>query len=140
MVLLSDAFDTPGDTMHVSGGAVRGEWVVSAERHGIRRELRLPFSAGLLWSGLTPFGVYLNPATTWLSALWLGGLLFPTGYWLRRAGFRPQVLVTIVLGAVLALLSTYSLARLESPQPHEWAGTLIGPFVGWLAAGITDRR
>jgi hypothetical protein len=138
-VILGDAFGPPGDTMHVFGGAIHGQWVVAAERQGTRRELRLPFSAGLLWSGLTPFGVYLDPATTWLSAFWLGALLFPTGYWLGRAGVRPQIRLALLLSSALALLGTYWLAGLGLPQWQEWAGTLLGPYFGGLVARATER-
>ena len=135
---LADAIGAAGDTLHIAGGVVRGQWVISAERGGVRRELRLPFSAGLLWSGLMPIGIYLEPGTVWLSALWLGGLRFPIGYWLRRTGMTARVLLATALGAAVTLGGVALLAGLASPEWPEVAGTLLGPVVGWLAAGAAE--
>lgn len=140
VVELADAIGAPGDTLRIAGGVVRGQWVVWAEHGGARRELRLPFSAALLWSGLMPIGIYLEPGTVWLSALWLVGLLFPIGYWLRRTGAGAGVLLAISLGAALTLGGVALLAGLASPQWQEWAGPILGPLAGWLAAGAATGR
>ncbi len=140
MVMLDDVFGAPGDSLHVFGGVVRGHWVLAAERRGARHEVRLPFSAGLLWTGLTPFGLFLDSHLLWLNGLWLAGLLMPVGYWLRRTGASPLAMALIGLGAALALGGIQLLAGLALPQLPEWAGALLGIPAGWLVARAATSR
>ncbi len=129
----------PGDTIEVRGGVVNGEWVLGTRDHRGDREVRLPFSAALAWSGLLPFPVPLDEQSLWLSGLWLAGLLLPAGYWLGRATARAMPMVITVLGAALALELTTHLAGLPLPAWFEWAGVVLGPLVGWAVGRTTPR-
>jgi len=140
MLTLDGVLGAPGDTLHVFGGVMHGHWVLAAEDRDARRELRLPFSAGILWTGLMPFGLYLDAHLLWLNGLWLGGLLFPVGYWLRRTGAAPRTMLAIALSAGLALGAVSLLAGLALPQLAEWGGTFLGMPAGWLVARAAAGR
>jgi hypothetical protein len=134
MVMLDDVLNAPGDTLQIKGGVVHGQWVLAVRGRELEREARFPMSAGLLWSGLMPFGIYLEGHLCWVNGIWLGGLLFPVGYWLWRSGAGAGTVVSFGVGAVLALGIISFAAGFGLPQVAEWAGPLLGIPAGWLAA------
>jgi hypothetical protein len=78
-----------------------------------------------------------------LSAIWLGGLLFPVGYW---AGFaaRPAWGLAVAAGALVAGMALLPAATGYPPAPgSEWLGGSLGAALGWalsrLAAYLQSR-
>jgi VanZ like protein len=121
----------PGVPFELQGGQEgRRIWISSSYSGGQRSvELTLSPSYGwsvLIWSRLQPGAEFRS-----LTALWLGALIFPAGYW---AGFirRPAwglggVAATLAGGlAVIPFLTGY-------PRPHwsEWLGGFLGAALGW---------
>ncbi len=140
MVALRDAVHGTGDTLEIAAGIDRGAWVITVDGPGrMQQTTRLPFSAGLIWSGLVPFELLLDRSMLWLSALWIGGLLLPAGYWLWRSDRRIATLAALIAGAVLALGLVASGAGLASPTGYEWGATVLGPAAGWLLSRTGDR-
>ena len=69
-----------------------------------------------------------------LTALWLGGLLFPTGYWAGRTGLR--VVPALAWGAVgLTLAAVPWMFGLPAIPWSEWLAAVLGLGLGQLVAG-----
>lgn len=131
-----------GDTVRVRAGVVRGRWLLAAETSGAAAVVQLPLSPGLLWTGLWPFQLLLGASTPILNGLWLGALLFPSGYWLARSSSRPGPVVALVLLAVGLLAGSTAVVRLPLPLPAELLGTTLGALAGFGAgrAGVRPER
>jgi hypothetical protein len=91
----------------------------------------LALSPSLGWSLLLPFEDYAFGASVrWLTALWLAGLLLPTGYWSARS---PRLLGLVFLGLLIVtgLAGVTAWFHLPPVQWNEWAAASVGAGVGW---------
>jgi hypothetical protein len=127
----------PNDTMDVAGG-VRHDVLYATATHAgqtVRQEVALTPTLG--WSFFLPFEYGFGPGTPWLTALWIGGLLVPVGYWSARAGWKgggslrrdwPLLAAVVVVG----LAAVPAVSRLHGARWWEWAAALAGLTAGWL--------
>ncbi len=130
----------PGDTVRITGGVVRNHYLLRAEARTGTKELRVPFSAGWAWSGLLPFRHRIGPEAPLVTALWLGALMLPAGYWLAAGGGGLPALAWVVATAGLGLAGLTMAVDLPPGSWNEWLGTLMGGLAGWLAARRMGRR
>ncbi|HET7457255.1 MAG TPA: VanZ family protein [Gemmatimonadaceae bacterium] len=143
-----------GDTLRATGVLTteRLRLTVGDARGGEARGASAPISPVLGWSFFLPWYVSLDGSRRLLhalSALWLGGLLVPVGYWVgrsrdrdgaRRGGVGPLLLS---LGAVVVGLAIVPLlAGLAASAASDWAASIAGVALGWLvgAWSSTGRR
>jgi hypothetical protein len=104
---------------------------ISSSHSGRQRSAEVTLSPSFGWSSLVWWGLRPGPGLRVLTALWLGALILPAGYW---AGFiRHPVLglggtaATLATGlAVIPFLTAY-------PPAHwsEWLGGFLGAALGW---------
>jgi VanZ like family len=135
-IILSDSpVREPGETLQVQGGVVSRAWVLRA---GTARR-RLAMSPGIGWSGLLPFEHPLGGLTGLANAVWLGGLLFPAGFWLG-AGRRGRLALFLLLGIVAIGLGVLAPAAGLAVAPWgEWAGSVAGGLAGWRVSRLAAR-
>jgi hypothetical protein len=120
---------------------VHGRYVLRAESAAGAVERTIPFSVGWGWSALLPFEYALGPEARFLSALWLGGLLFPVGYWAARPARAGAWLALAALVALAGLAAVPALLGLPPASVVEWVGTGAGLAAGWLAGrGVAAIR
>lgn len=134
MYVRMDAFTLrqPGDTMLVSGGVVRGAWVLRARHGGTVSETHVAMSPALMWSALFPFFFVLGPATPLISAAWLGATIAPTGYFAAHGEHPTWRLGIAVLVAVLGYTVAALAPGLPVPSLVEYTGTVLGLAGGWF--------
>ena len=135
----------PTDTMRVRGGVESRALYVEATFRGRRERREVPLAASLGWTFFLPFEYRFGHGLPFLSALWLGGLLVPFGYWgacaagggTRRAmrTWVPATLATVAAGLVV-LPAAWAL---HPALWWEWAAAAAGAGAGWLA-GAWSRR
>jgi len=130
---------TPGDTVRITGGIVAGHYLLRAESGTGRVERRTPFSAGWAWTGLLPFHHQIGSEAALVTALWLGALLLPAGYWLGASEWSRIGPLAIAAVVSLGLAGATSLAGLPVAGWNEWLGTLVGAALGW-SLGRRMRR
>lgn len=130
----------PGDTVAITAGVEDGEMYLTARGTKGSAETRLKLSAGWLWSGLNPFFRKLPPNAWIFTALWLGFLMLPGGYWLGRATARAASLLWLLLPVTVGLAGATGLAGLRLGEASEWIGSLAGGGLGWLAGRWSARR
>jgi len=130
----------PGDTVHVTGGVIRNHYLLRAEARAGGRSLTVPFSAGWGWTGLLPFPYLIGPEAALVTALWLGALMLPAGYWLGSGGGRAGSLGWIVVVTGLGLVGATALAGLPPGGWSEWLGSLTGGAAGWMLGRWADGR
>jgi hypothetical protein len=129
---LRDAFPSKaGVPLELQAGQEGRRIWISSSHSGRRRSAEMTLSPSFGWSNLMWWRLQPGPEFRALTALWLGILMLPTGYW---AGFirRPVwglggVAATLAAGlAVLPFLTGY-------PPPHwsEWLGGFLGAALGW---------
>jgi hypothetical protein len=143
-LLLRGAFPSKaGVPFEVQAGQEGRRVWISSSHSGRRRSVEMTLSPSFGWSTLTWWRLQPNAEFRTLTAVWLGILIFPAGYW---AGYvsRPVwglggVAATLVAGlGVLPALTGY-------PPAHwsEWLGGSLGAALGWalrwLAAYLQSR-
>ena len=113
-----------------AGQEGRRIWI-SSSYSGRTRSAEITLSPPLAWSTIMWWRLQPSRAFRLLTAIWLGALILPAGYW---AGFvkRPvwglgAVVATLVAGlAVVPSLTGYPVA-----QWWEWVGGTLGSALGW---------
>jgi len=129
---------TPGDTVTIEAGMADRALTIRS-RSGIRElTTQLPLTVGLGWSGLMPFRYPVFNEWALFNALWLAGLIGPTGYWAGRwsPGRAVMVLIAVLVGGLVAIPSLTAAAATTRP---EWIGAAVGALTGW-ASGTWSRR
>jgi hypothetical protein len=104
---------------------------ISSSYSGQRRSAEMTLNPALAWSTVMWWRLQPSGEFRALTALWLGLLIFPAGYW---AGFvrRPPwglAVVAATLGAGLGLLP--ALTGYRPAEWSEWLGGLLGAVLGW---------
>jgi hypothetical protein len=132
----------PGRPLTLTAGIVHGRYVLRAESQAGAVERIVPFSVGWGWTALLPFEYALGPGARFLSALWLGGLLFPVGYWAARPARAGVWFGLAAFGALAGLAAVPALLGLPQASGVEWVGSGVGLAAGWLAGrrGAAARR
>jgi hypothetical protein len=129
----------PDQSFRLTAGVIHGHYLIRVESEGQQVERQLAFSAAWGWSGLLPFDYAFGPEVYLLSALWLGGLLLPAGYWAGRSPSPPLVLVLALLGAAgLALLPR--LSGLPPAHWSEWVSVGAGLGLGILGGRLSRAK
>lgn len=124
--------DAAGEAMHLTASYAAGRYRFRVETPHGAAERRLDASPNWVWSYFMPFQHYaLGPEVYVLTALWLGGLLAPIGYWARKAESRPALIAVAAL--VAAALAGIPLGfGLPPLHPLEWAAAAAGLGAGAL--------
>ncbi len=139
-IRLADALALPaGEPALLIGGIRDRAWVLRVVSRSDSLEWRLPWSAALLWNGLTPYAWALGRSTALLDGLWLALLLFPLGFWSTGVFGKWGPLMTVAGAAGLGLGLLVPLAGLPLPPASEWAGALSGGVGGVLLGGWARR-
>jgi hypothetical protein len=135
MLLLASALPSePGKSLELEAGEERGVlWATWRTAEG-RYHSSIELSPSLGWSLVLPFEYAYGPGLRFLTALWVGGLLFPVGYWSVRANGRRY----LVPAALVALLATgLGLIPLLGGYPavhwSEWLAGVAGLAAGWVS-------
>jgi hypothetical protein len=132
------------DTLRLSGALVGHRLSLAAESRRARHFTGLTLSPSLGWMFVLPFRNAAEPWSRVLTALWIGGLLFPLSYWSARgrgaAGrdrtmFEMLVPVTAGVGLFVVPLTQ------GFPVPHwsEWLAAAAGVAAGRAIAGLASR-
>lgn len=129
-----------GEVIHLTASYAKGRYLLRVATSRGVVERRLDASPNWVWSYLMPFEHYaLGPEVYALTALWLGGLLVPIGYWAGKTGARPTMVASLAVVA-LALLCIPLLAGLPLLHPVEWAAAVTGTGAGALLARSRGRE
>jgi ABC-type amino acid transport substrate-binding protein len=143
-LLLRGAFPSKaGVPFEVQAGQEGRRIWISSSHSGRRRSVEMALSPSFGWSTLTWWRLQPNAEFLTLTAVWLGVLIFPAGYWAgcvrRPVRGLGGVAATLVAGlGVLPALTGY-------PPVHwsEWLGGSLGAALGWalrwLAAYLQSR-
>jgi hypothetical protein len=131
-VPLRDAFPSkPGVPFELQAGQEGRRIWISSSHSGRQRSVKLTLSPSFGWSVLMWGRLQPGPEFRILTALWLGALIFPAGYWagcIRRPVWGlGGVSATLAGGlAVIPFLTGY-------PPAHwsEWLGGFLGAALGW---------
>lgn len=131
---------TPGETLHVTASYAHGRYALSVAAKGDTLQRALSASPNWMWSYFVPFEQYgIGPEVYLFTALWLGGLLTPIGYWTRKTEHRvAALLVTTAMALTLVLVPW--LFDLPALHPTEWVAAYAGAGFGFLLAGLTSGR
>ncbi len=113
-----------------AGQQGRRIWI-SSSHSGQQRFAEVTLSPAFGWTGLVWRRLQPGAELRVLTALWLGALIFPAGYWAgftRRAGWGAGTVAAALLAGlgVLPALTGY-------PPAHwsEWLGGFLGAILGW---------
>ncbi|HEX5437709.1 MAG TPA: VanZ family protein [Gemmatimonadaceae bacterium] len=135
----------PPDLLHIAGGYSGRAYWVSASAQGMERRRVLPLGPGLGWSYLIPFRYAAGKNADILTAVWLGALLFPVGYWGARAaagdrrpmerrarrGGTMEMVALLILAVVAGLLVVPLLFAEPLPHSWQWLACGVGALLGW---------
>ena len=130
---------TPGDTLTIQAG-IADHAIVIRSQSGTRQLItELPLTVGLGWSSLMPFRYPVFNEWALFNAVWLAGLIVPTGYWAGR--WSPgRALVLLMVGLVGGLVAVPFLTAAAPTTRPEWIGALLGAALSWGAGFLSRRR
>jgi hypothetical protein len=115
----------PGDTLHLTASYARGRYSLEVEGRSGTRSQTLRASPNWMWSFFVPFEHYgIGLEVYVFTALWLGGLLAPVGYWAGKSGTGR---VALPVAAAVALTLALVPIQFGLPPLH---------LTEWLAAGV----
>jgi hypothetical protein len=131
---------TPGETLHVTASYTRGTYSLRVATKGDTVQQTLTASPNWMWSYFVPFEHYgIGPEVYAFTALWLGGLLTPIGYWTRKTRHRTAAPL-VAAGIALTLVLVPWLLGLPALHPTEWAAAFAGAGLGFLVARLTGAQ
>ena len=129
----------PGSSIRIRAGMDHSTLRLSASSGERTSQVSRPLSVGWGWVSLSPWERPVDHAARIFTALWLGALLFGSGYWTTQA-LRFPVSAGWLVGLLLAGLLVLPFCFGFRPAHwSEWAGSAAGAGSGVLAA-VWARR
>lgn len=139
-----DAFPPgPGVRVELHGSVRDGVLRLGARWDGQRHQGRMALRPTLGWTAVPPLKFVLGRQVRLLTALWVGALMLPLGYW-GAATARPFVAAGVAAAALAAGLGLLPVVA-GTPRSHwsEWTAGALGVCFGWalqrLAAYLQGR-
>jgi hypothetical protein len=134
-VQLRDAFPADSGVPVTVQGAVRDGRVRLSVRWGGRvRQTGMLLRPTQGWTAVPPMKFVLGRRVRLLTALWVGALVLPLGYWAARMPRRFAAVLALVGVVAAGLLVLPALTR--SPPSHwsEWTAGLTAAALGWAGS------
>jgi hypothetical protein len=130
---------TPGDTVTIEAGMANRALTIRSQSGTRQLTTELPLTVGLGWSSLVPVRYPVFNEWVLFNAVWLAGLIVPTGYWAGRwsPGRALVLLMVVLVGGLVAV--PYLTAAAPTTRP-EWIGALLGAAMSWGAGFLSRRR
>jgi len=130
------------DTLHVAGGISGNALVIRAtdDARRVTRERRIALGPALAWTFFLPWPYAFGGETALLSALWIGGLFLPLGYWARRARRPLESSAALGIAAIAGLLIAPLVLGGAFAGWVEWAGVAVGLTLGASIGGWRASR
>ena len=117
----------------------RGHYFLETRIAGANHRRELALSASWGWTLLLPFDHAFGAEMPWLTMLWVGGLLFPLGYYAARGGLvRIRFTFAMLILLIAGLVGVPALAGFSLLHPLEWVAGLMGGLAG-QRAGIRSK-
>ena len=115
-----------------AGERGRRLWVESTwNDHASRAELLL--APTMAWALVIPFDYAMGPEAGVVTMLWLGGLMFPLGYWAAFTARPPVALLGVGVAIVVGLgLMSWTGGTGLVPL-RDWLAAAAGAAAGWAA-------
>ncbi|MGH8510253.1 MAG: VanZ family protein [Gammaproteobacteria bacterium] len=122
-----------GSSLVLQARYTPGHYHLRSEVDGRISERDLKVSSSWGWTTVFPFDHAFGTEMIWLTMLWVGGLLFPVGYWAGRsyAIGVPAASIVLLLLLGLGLVVIPVLFQMTPGHFTEWAAGLLGGGVGW---------
>lgn len=134
-IQLRDAF--PPDTgipLTLRGALRDGRLRLSVSWGGRVRQAGMRLRPTHGWLAVPPMKFVLGRSVRLITALWVGALVFPLGYWAARLP-RPRVAVVLLTAVVTAgLLGFPALTRSAPSHWTEWTAALMAASLGWAGS------
>ena len=134
-VQLRDALPPDSGVPVTLHGAVRqGQLRLRVSWAGRTREAGLQLSPTQGWLAVPPMKFVLGRWVGLITALWVGALVFPLGYW--AASLPRRWAPPLILGAVMMAGLVVLPALTRSPPSHwtEWTAALTAAALGWAGS------
>jgi hypothetical protein len=134
-----------GDTLNLLGEVRSASLSIRANR-GPRTEISTMWiTPSLAWAMILPFEIGLDRLAPPFSWLWITVLLFPLGYWGRRADLlgaagRPAWWAALAVALPLMLWGAPALAGIAPAPPQDLAAALLALGLGATASTSTVRQ
>jgi hypothetical protein len=132
---LRDAFPPDSGVPVVVRGSIRDRQLrLSVSWDGHVQETTMVLRPTLGWAAISPIKFVLGRKVRLLTAVWVGALVFPLGFW-AAALARREVALAALAGAVAAGLLVLP-ATTGAPPSHwtEWMGAILGAALGWAGS------
>jgi hypothetical protein len=132
---LRDAFPPDSGVPVLVRGALRHRQLrLSVSWGGRVQQTTMVLRPTLGWAAISPLKFVLGRKVKLLTALWVGVLVLPLGFWAARLP-RPGAALGALTGAIGAgLLAIPAVAAAPPSQWSEWAAAAGGAALGWAGA------
>jgi hypothetical protein len=131
VVRLPEGFPaTDGGPVTLVGEVRHGRVRLATSHEGTRRATELALSPSHGWTLVFAGGLRPGAGLRLLTALWLGALILPAGYWAGYAAGRARAFAMLAGAVIVALGAVPALAGLEPVQWSDWAGAASGLVLG----------
>lgn len=134
-VQLRDAFPADSGVPVTLSGAIRdGHLRLSVRWGGQVRQTGTQLRPTQGWTAVSPMKFVLGRRVTLLTALWIGALIFPLGFWAASLPRRSASAAALAGVVAAGLLLPPALTR--SPPSHwtEWTAALSAAALGWAGS------
>ena len=146
--LMVPASFRPDERVRVEGGYDGSSLVLRVVRPDGVIARALPLRVSLGWAFVRPAEIPLGAWHPWVSALWVGLLGLPLGFYGasaaqpagRQQGWSWLFAVSVAAAAVVAGLGGAAWLTAAAPSTWtDWAGAALGVFAGWQLRRLIDR-
>jgi hypothetical protein len=129
---LASAFPAErGVPVRVQAGMRDRRLWLSSEYGGQRQAVEVALSPSHGWTAIFPWGIRVGPRFRVVTAVWIGLLLLPVGYWAGFARTPARALGGMIAAAVAGLGVLPAVTGYAAVHWSEWAGAAAGAAVGW---------
>jgi hypothetical protein len=135
MLQLRDAFPPDSGVPVTVRGTLRDRQLqLSVSWGGQVRQTTMALRPTLGWAAVSPLKFVLGRKVRLLTALWVGVLVFPLGFWAPALPRRGMALGALACLVGVGLLAAPAIAAAPPSLWSEWTAAVAGAALGWAGA------